>query len=65
MSDVTTWADGYGIWHAQVPTGYDQGKVARRAILDQLRQRGTVSASRVRVELISCDDQVAHYRENA
>ena len=65
MSDITTWADGYGLWHAKVPTGYDQGKVARRAILAELRQRGTVSASRVQVELISCDDEVAHYREDA
>ena len=21
MSDITTWADGYGVWHARIPTG--------------------------------------------
>lgn len=66
MSDITTWADGFGIWHATVPLTGDSAKVARRAILDELRQRGSVSASRVKVEREHVTNHgTVHYREHA
>ena len=39
MSDITTWADGYGVWHARVPNRPDAHKAAKRAVLRELRQR--------------------------
>lgn len=37
---ITTWADGYGTWHASVPLDTDSERRAREAILDQIRVRG-------------------------
>lgn len=42
MANVTTWADGFGIWHASVPlSGSPQrdAMAARKAILAELRMR--------------------------
>lgn len=39
---VTTWADGFGIWHASVPLSGSRHKdalTARRAIIAELEQR--------------------------
>lgn len=52
MSDIHTWADGYGLWHASVPMTPDAAKVAKRAIVAELRQRDAhVSAARVKIRL--------------
>lgn len=39
--EVTTWADGFGVWHASVPLGNgDEANIAKAAILAELAQRG-------------------------
>ena len=52
--EVTTWADGFGVWHATVTTKTtitvgDAQRLARQAILDELRQRGTVDPDAVSI----------------
>lgn len=43
MSDrVTTWADGFGVWHASVPlvgNRWREARQARQAILAELTER--------------------------
>lgn len=34
--DVKVWADGYGVWHAEVPAGRGQYRAALDAIRDAL-----------------------------
>lgn len=49
---ITTWADGYGVWHASVPLSGSRHKdalAARRAILAELRERGHIDPSAIRV----------------
>lgn len=52
---MTTWADGYGRWHASVPLTYspkDDARKARRLILAELRERSAaVDPRAVRVEV--------------
>ena len=37
---VTTWADGYGVWHARVPAGCVSPLIAaRKALRDELQAR--------------------------
>lgn len=53
-SRVTTWADGFGIWHAVVPATADAVSVARRAIRLELTARGDMSPSyRLTVEYVA------------
>ncbi len=60
--EVTTWADGFGTWHARVDTHESilsdvAAKLARSAITAELEQRETNLAP-VRVALVSrtsCD----------
>lgn len=43
MNKVTTWADGYGVWHVSVPITDNRRKdamTARRAIREELDARG-------------------------
>jgi len=50
---VTTWANGFGVWHARVPYLDNAEKVARAAIRTQLRDSvGWTSPSRVRVQYV-------------
>ena len=69
MSDITTWADGYGVWHARVPNGPDAHKAAKRAILRELRQREKLTpAYSVAVRCIEADpyaDTVTYVEEIA
>lgn len=42
---VATWADGFGNWHARIAESHDQAedaRLARRAILRELYERGQV-----------------------
>ena len=50
-TNETTWADGYGQWHASVPitTPARQAAAARRAIRAELAARGTDPAYPLRV----------------
>lgn len=45
---VTTWANGFGVWHARVPYTDDAAKLARSAIRTELRDRGETGRVRVR-----------------
>ncbi len=50
--NVTTWADGFGRWHASVPlTGFPtaDANAARKAIRAEIDARGVSSAYRLRV----------------
>lgn len=41
---ITTYADGFGRWHALVPAGINSRELAKEAILEELVQReATVS----------------------
>ena len=40
---VTTWANGYGVWHARVPATSDAHSVARRAIQREITARESTS----------------------
>lgn len=40
---VTTWADGFGRWHAVVPNTPDAEKVARAEIRHELEIRGDIA----------------------
>ena len=67
MNKVTTWADGFGIWHASVPLSGSRHKdalTARKAIRDELTARGVsldyaLKVTRERVTFHG----TAHYRE--
>ena len=40
---ITTWADGFGVWHASVPLSgsrHRDAMAARRAILAEITDRG-------------------------
>lgn len=42
MANVTTWADGFGVWHASVPITDSRQRdamAARKAILAELKLR--------------------------
>lgn len=39
MPEITTWADGYGVWHASVPVSDDSESVAWDAIFLELAER--------------------------
>lgn len=68
MNKVTTWADGFGIWHASVPLSGSRHKdamTARKAIRDELvAARGVFPyyALRVTRERVTFHG-TAHYRE--
>lgn len=67
MSDVHTWADGFGVWHARVRQ-YGAGSldgaqsVARRAIRDELTERAPRNAvlSPVRLHTESVEHRDDH-----
>lgn len=47
----TTWADGYGIWHARVLSTPNARRLARELILSELYQReNNIARKRVKVE---------------
>lgn len=51
---MTTWADGFGIWHARVPLTPDSRNVAQRAIRRELEARGALGEGyRVRVRQVA------------
>ena len=67
MNKITTWADGFGIWHASVPLSGSRHKdamTARKAIRDELDARDVspTYALRVTREHIT-NHGTAHYRE--
>ena len=67
MPKITTWADGFGIWHASVPLSGSRHKdamTARKAILKELAARNVSDDYRLRVtrERIT-NHGTAHYRE--
>ena len=41
---VSTWADGFGRWHAAVPDTSDGARVARAAIRAELKARDAIGA---------------------
>lgn len=49
-----TYADGFGVWHAAVPDWADE-EVARRLILNELRQRDAVDPGRIGVRFDHID----------
>lgn len=66
MSDIHTWADGYGLWHASVPDVPNAARTAKRAIMRKLREReSNVSARRVRLRQVDKADGAVHYVEEA
>lgn len=61
---ITTWADGYGLWHARVPNTADSEQIAKHAIMSELCQRETnVSASRVSLQRVWSNPHVVEYVE--
>ena len=67
MNKITTWADGFGIWHASVPLSGSRHKdamTARKAIRDELTARGVTPNYILKVtrERIT-NHGTAHYRE--
>lgn len=58
---VTTWANGFGIWHARVPYTDDAEKAARAAIRTELAARGAVGKGyRVRVRYVPTGPGYVH-----
>jgi hypothetical protein len=50
---VTTWANGYGVWHARVPHTDDAEKSARAAIRTEIVARDSVRKGyRVRLQYV-------------
>lgn len=45
MSNVTTWADGYGRWHAELPDSHTIVRDAQYAIADELFERAHAGTS--------------------
>jgi hypothetical protein len=44
MANVTTWANGFGVWHVRVPRGAASPLIAaRRALRDELTARESPS----------------------
>lgn len=39
---ITTWANGFGVWHARVPAGARAQDIARAAIREELVARGAM-----------------------
>lgn len=53
---ATTWANGYGTWHARVTDGPNAERQARAAIRSELRERGDIGPGiRVRVERVTSE----------
>ena len=40
-TDIITWADARGFWHARVPEGQSAAHLARHAIREELESRQT------------------------
>ena len=67
MPKVTTWADGFGIWHASVPLSGSRHKdamAARKAIREELDSRGVSTDYILKVTLEHVTNHgTATYRE--
>jgi hypothetical protein len=71
LANVTTWADGFGLWHARVPRHAASPLIAaRHALRDELtaRESASVPTARglwmhpVRVHALDTDETIV-YRE--
>jgi hypothetical protein len=68
MTEIRTWADGFGVWHARVPvtdSRYRDALTAQAAIADELAQREGPQFDRamVLVERVSGGETTVVYRE--
>jgi len=68
VSEISTWADGFGVWHARVPvtdSRYRDALTAQAAIAEELAQREGPNFDRgmVLVEHVSGDSATTVYRE--
>lgn len=68
MSDLTVWADGYGLWHCTLPVRQEalaRRARARSAIVAELRLREgpAFDPASVRIQLVETSDGLAHYQE--
>jgi hypothetical protein len=67
MMETTTWANGFGTWHAKVPNARANPRsVARNAIRQELQDRSAPGEMfrGLRVQLVEKTETHSVYREN-